>query len=118
MRVKRGTKTRRRHKRIQDRAEGFFGLSKNSVRQTTQRVHRAWRYEFRDRKVKKREFRNLWITRIRSAALQHGLSYSKFMHGLKLANVEVNRKVLAHLGATEPVAFAQIVDVAKGALAA
>jgi large subunit ribosomal protein L20 len=75
------------------------------------------RYQYRDRRARKRDFRRLWITRINAGARQHGLSYSRFIHGLKLAEVEVDRKVLADLAVREPAAFAKLVDVAKGALA-
>jgi large subunit ribosomal protein L20 len=118
MRVKRGTKCRKRHKKFLKRAEGFVGRSGNTFRQAAIRVEKAMTYEFRDRKVKKREFRALWITRINAACRLNGLSYSRFIAGLKAANVEVDRKVLADLGAFSPAAFASLAETAKRALAA
>jgi large subunit ribosomal protein L20 len=118
MRVKRGTKCRKRHKKTLDRAEGFRGRTRNTFKQAVQRTEKAMTYEFRDRKVKKREFRALWVTRINAAARLNGLSYSRLIAGLKAAKVEVDRKVLADLGAYFPSAFTSIAEVAKKALAA
>ena len=118
MRVKRGTKCRKRHKKTLDRAEGFRGRTRNTFKQAVQRTEKAMTYEFRDRKVKKREFRALWVTRINAAARLNGLSYSRFIAGLKAAKVEIDRKVLADLGAYFPSAFTAVADTAKKALAA
>jgi large subunit ribosomal protein L20 len=117
MRVKRGTKCRKRHRKTLERASGFVGRSGNTFKQAVQRTEKAMTYEFRDRKVKKREFRALWITRINAAARENGLSYSKLIQGLKAAKVEVDRKVLADLGAYFPAAFKSVADTAKKALA-
>lgn len=117
MRVKRGVAARKRKKKVLNRAEGFRGRSGSTIKQATQRTDKAMTYEFRDRKVKKRKFRELWITRINAAVREHGLSYSKFIRGLKVANVEVDRKILADLGAYNPSAFASVVEVARKALA-
>lgn len=116
MRVKRGTKARHRRNRIFKLAKGFRGRSKNTIRQTTGRVEKALCYMYRDRKARKREFRSLWIVRINAAVRPLGLSYSDFIHGLTLAGVEVDRKMLANLGETDPTAFAAVVDLAKSGL--
>jgi large subunit ribosomal protein L20 len=113
MRVKRGSKARKRRNRILDRAKGFRGRSKNTIRQATQRVEKAEAYAFRDRKVKKRLFRNLWIVRINAATRQFGLSYSQFICGLNKANIELDRKVLANLAYSNPEAFAKVVEAVK-----
>jgi large subunit ribosomal protein L20 len=112
MRIKRGTTAHRRHKRYLDAAKGFRGGRSVLFRQAKEAVERSWCYAFRDRKVRKREFRKLWILRINAGAREHGLSYSKFMHGLKLAGVEVNRKILADLAVRYKDDFARIADVA------
>ncbi len=117
MRVKRGFKARRRRNRILKLAKGFRGRSKNTIRQATQRVEKSMQYEYRDRKAKKRDFRRLWITRINAAARINELSYRELIHGLDLAGVELDRKSLSNLGAVEPEVFAQVVEVAKSALA-
>ena len=117
MRVKRGVKARQRRNRVLKLAKGFRGRSKNTIRQATQRVEKSMQYEYRDRRNKKREFRKLWNIRINAAARLNGLSYSRFINGLSLAGVELDRKTLSNLGATEPETFAQIAEVAKKALA-
>lgn len=117
-RVKRGTKAKHRRKKILDRAKGFRGRSKNTIRAAAERVARAEQFSTRDRRVKKRDMRSLWIIRVGIAAKQNGLSYSKFIDGLKKANVELNRKVLAELAVNSPKAFSEIVQIAKAKLAA
>ena len=112
MRVKRGMAAHRRHKRYLTAAKGFRGGRGLLYRHAREAVERSWCYAFRDRKVRKREFRKLWILRINAGAREHGLSYSKFMHGLKLAGVEVNRKILADLAVRCKDDFARIADVA------
>ncbi|NJB69327.1 large subunit ribosomal protein L20 [Desulfobaculum xiamenense] len=116
MRVKRGVTAKRRHKKYLKMAKGYRGA--RSLLYTTARetVERALVYAFRDRKVRKREFRKLWIMRINAAAREHGMSYSKFMHGLKLAGVELNRKVLADMAVREKAAFAKVAEIAKSKL--
>lgn len=118
MRVKRGVKARRRRNRLFQLAKGFRGRSKNTVRQTHGRVEKALTYKFRDRRAKKREYRRLWIVRISAAAAAHGLSYSKLIHGLSIAGVEIDRKALADIGMSQPEAFREVVEQAKAALAA
>ncbi|MCL4135565.1 UNVERIFIED_CONTAM: hypothetical protein GTU68_051361 [Idotea baltica] len=116
MRVKRGVKGRRRRNRLLKLAKGFRGRSKNTIRQARGRVEKSLQYAYRDRRNKKRDFRRLWIKRISAAAVLQELSYSKFIHGLKVSGVELDRKVLADLGAFEPEAFAEVVNVAKEGL--
>ena len=116
-RVKRGTTTKAKHKRILDQAKGYYGRRKNTIRIARQAVEKAGQYAYRDRKVKKRTFRGLWIQRINAGVRAEGLTYSQFMHGLKLAGVELDRKVLADIAVHEPDAFKAIVDQAKAAIA-
>ena len=116
MRVKRGVKARRRRNRILKLAKGFRGRSKNTIRQARARVEKSLQYAYRDRRNKKRDFRRLWIKRISAAARTQDLSYSKFMHGLKVSGVELDRKVLADLGAFHPETFAEVAKVAKEGL--
>ena len=115
-RVKRGTTTRAKHNRILDQAKGYYGRRKNTIRIARQAVEKAGQYAYRDRKVKKRSFRALWIQRINAAVRAEGLTYGVFMHGLKLAGVELDRKVLADLAVNEAGAFSAIVAQAKAAL--
>jgi len=110
MRVKRGYTARRRRQKVFKLAKGFRGRSKNTIRQTTQRVEKALTYSYRDRRTKKREIRKLWIQRINGALTGTGLSYSRFISGLKAANVELDRKILADLGANEPEAFKRVTE--------
>lgn len=112
-RAKTGTVRRARHKKVLKRAKGFWGLRSKSVRTATQTLLNAADYEYRDRRDKKNDFRRLWISRINAATRQEGLSYSRFMHGLRQAGVELDRKVLADLAVREPEAFKQLVTVAK-----
>ncbi len=114
MRVTGGYATRRRRKKIFNRAEGFRGKRKNVWRVAKQAVDRAGTHAYKGRKLKKRDFRRLWIVRINAASRLHGLSYSRFMHGLKQAGIELDRRVLAHLAVSEPDAFAALVEQAKG----
>ncbi len=118
MRVKRGIKARRRRNDILYLASGFRGRSGNTIKHATQRVEKALCYAYRDRRVRKREFRGLWIARISAAVRMHGLSYSQFMHGLKIANVTLDRKQLSQLGINDMTAFGSIVETAKQALQA
>jgi large subunit ribosomal protein L20 len=115
-RVKRGTTTKAKHKRILEQAKGYYGRRKNTIRIARQAVEKAGQYAYRDRKVKKRTFRALWIQRINAAVRAEGLTYGVFMHGLKLAGVELDRKVLADLAMHEAEAFSVIVAQAKAAL--
>ena len=117
MRVKRGFASRRRHKRMLKRAEGFYGRRSSCFKLAKRGVQRALKYAYRDRKVKKREFRMLWIARINAAVRPAGLSYSRFMSGLKQARIEVDRKILAELALNDPKAFGAVVEKARQALA-
>ena len=113
MRVKRGVKARRRRNRTLARAKGFRGRSKNTIRQATQRVEKAMVYAYRDRRAKKRHFRELWIVRIGAAARAAGISYSQLISGLKRAKIELDRKMLAELAVRQPEAFQAIVEQAR-----
>jgi large subunit ribosomal protein L20 len=117
-RIKRGVEARRRHKKILKQAKGFNGRKKNCFRVANEFVERAAQYQYRDRKQRKRDFRRLWVTRINAAARQHGLSYSKFINGLRQAGVAVDRKVLADLAVRDKDAFGQVAQTAKDALGA
>ena len=112
-RVKRGVTTRAKHKRILDQAKGYYGRRKNTIRIARQAVEKAGQYAYRDRKVKKRSFRALWIQRINAASRMNGLQYSKLIHGLNLAGVEVDRKMMADLAVKDEQAFAALVETAK-----
>ena len=112
-RVKRGVPARRRRKRILRQARGYEGGRGNLIKTAREAVERGWRYAYRDRKQKKRQFRVLWIARINAGAREHGLSYSRFMHGLSLAGVEIDRKVLAQLAVSDPKAFGELAELAK-----
>ncbi len=115
-RVKRGVTTHARHKKIIDAASGYRGRSNSSFRIAIERVEKGLQYAYRDRRVKKRNFRSLWIQRINAGARIHGLTYSKFMNGLSKAGIEVDRKILADLAVKEPEAFKTLVDQAQAAL--
>jgi large subunit ribosomal protein L20 len=112
-RVKGGTVTRRRRKKVLKLAKGYFGSKHTLYKVANQQVMKSLQYAFRDRRQKKRDFRKLWITRINAAARINGLSYSRLMHGLKLAGIEVNRKMLAELAVSDAAAFAQLAETAK-----
>ena len=116
-RVKRGVTARARHKKVLALAKGYRGRRKNVYRVAKQAVMKAVQYAYRDRRQRKRQFRRLWIARINAAARQYGLSYSKFMNGLKKAAVEIDRKVLSDIAVFDKNAFAQLVEKAKTALA-
>jgi large subunit ribosomal protein L20 len=112
-RVKRGVAARKRRNRVLHEAKGYYGARNRLFKTAREAVERAWRYAYRDRKQRKRVFRSLWITRINAAAREHGLSYSRLIHGLKLAGVEVDRKILAQLAVSDPKAFGELADLAK-----
>ncbi len=112
-RVKTGPTRRRRHKKVLKQAKGFHGRKKNCYRIANEFVERAQQYQYRDRKQRKREFRKLWVTRINAAAREHGLSYSRFMYGLRQAGVATDRKVLADMAVRDKDAFAQMAQVAR-----
>ena len=113
MRVKRGFKTRRRRKKILKLAKGYRGGRSKLIRTASDAVDKALMYAYRDRRVRKRDFRRLWIARINAAARMNNLTYSKFMHGLKLAGIELDRKTLAELAISDPVGFAKIAGLAS-----
>jgi large subunit ribosomal protein L20 len=113
MRVKRGVAGHRRHKKFLKMAKGYIGAGSRLYRTARERVERALCFAFRDRKVKKRDFRRLWIVRINAAARLNGVSYSKFINGLSKAEIGINRKMLADLAVREPAVFAQIAQAAK-----
>ena len=115
-RVKRGTTTHARHKRILEQAKGYYGRRKNTIRIARQAVEKAGQYAYRDRKVKKRSFRAIWIQRINAAVREQGLTYGVFMHGTKLAGIEIDRKIMADLAMHEPESFKVIIAQVQAAL--
>ncbi|MFD1206925.1 MULTISPECIES: 50S ribosomal protein L20 [Sporosarcina] len=116
-RVKGGTVTRKRRNRVLKLAKGYFGSKHRLYKVANQQVMKSFNYAYRDRRQKKRDFRKLWITRINAAARMNGISYSTMMHGLKVAGIEVNRKMLADLAVTDAQAFAQLAETAKKSVA-
>lgn len=117
MRVKSGVVTRRRHKKIIEMTKGQWGTRSKLFRRANEAMMKSYWYAYRDRRQRRRDFRRLWIARINAAARANGMSYSQFIHGLKTANVQLDRKVLADLAVRDATAFAKVVDVAKNALA-
>jgi large subunit ribosomal protein L20 len=115
-RVKRGVTARARHKKVIDQAAGFVGRNGNTFRAALERLEKGLQYAYRDRRNKKREFRGLWIQRINAGAREHGLTYSTLIAGLKKADVEIDRKVLANIAMTDPAGFGALVEKAKAAL--
>jgi large subunit ribosomal protein L20 len=116
-RVKRGVQARRRHKKVLKQAKGYYGARSRVFRVAKQAVIKAGQYAYRDRRQRKRQFRALWIARINAAARINGMSYSRFIAGLKKASIEIDRKVLADLAVQEQQAFTAIIEKAKAALA-
>ncbi|ALQ08281.1 MULTISPECIES: 50S ribosomal protein L20 [Pseudoalteromonas] len=117
-RVKRGVVARARHKKVLKQAKGYYGARSRVYRVAFQAVTKAGQYAYRDRRAKKRTFRQLWIARINAASRQNGLSYSRFINGLKKTSVEIDRKILADIAVYDQVAFAALVEKAKEGLAA
>jgi large subunit ribosomal protein L20 len=117
-RVKRSVHARKKRRKVLEQAKGYWGLKNSNYTYAKEQVERSLAYAYRDRKVRKREFRKLWIMRINAGARANGLSYNQFISGLKIANIELDRKVLADLAATDPATFSEIVEQAKSALAA
>jgi large subunit ribosomal protein L20 len=115
-RVKNAVAARKRHKKVLKLAKGYWGAKSKLYRVANQQVMRSLRYAYRDRRAKKRDFRRLWITRINAAARMNGISYNRFIEGLRKAGVEINRKMLAELAVTDQAAFGQLVRVAKDRL--
>ncbi len=117
-RVKRGVTARARHKKVLDKAKGYYGARSRVFRVANQAVIKAGQYAYRDRRVKKREFRALWIIRINAAAREVGMSYSMLMHGLKKAAINIDRKVLADIAVHDRTAFAALANAAKASVEA
>jgi large subunit ribosomal protein L20 len=115
-RVKRGTTTHARHKKVLDASKGFRGRSSTSYRVALERLEKSLQYAYRDRRTKKREFRGLWIQRINAAVREHGLTYSRFIAGLKSAGIEMDRKMLAAIAYDDPASFGEIVSRVQAAL--
>lgn len=115
-RVKRGVTKHARHKKVLKLAEGYVGRSSTAYRPALERVEKALQYAYRDRRNKKRDFRGLWIQRINAAVREHGLTYSRFIEGLKKAGIELDRKVLADIAAREPASFKALVERVQAAL--
>ena len=115
-RVKRSVNAKKKRREVLEQASGYWGLKSKTYRRAKEQVMRSGNYAFRDRKVRKRDFRKLWIIRINAGARQHGMSYSQLMHGLKLAEIDVDRKILADLAVAEPKAFGALVEQAKKAI--
>ncbi len=115
-RIKRGMNTHRRHKKIMKQARGYYGARSRSYRVAHQAVMRSGQYAYEHRRLRKRDFRKLWIARINAGARMNGLSYNRFMHGLKVAGVDMNRKMLAELAVSDEKAFADLCEVAKNSL--
>ena len=113
-RVKRGVTARKRRRTILKMAKGFFGARSRLIRTATEAVNKAMKYAYRDRRVRKREFRQLWIARINAAARLNNISYSRLVDGMNKAGIELDRKILAELAVNDPQGFARIVSVAKG----
>ncbi len=113
MRARKGSAQVKKRKRLLRKAEGYWGLRSKQYRRAKETLMRAWAYATRDRRVRKREFRALWITRINAAVRHHGISYSRFIHGLAQAKIPVNRKMLADLAVHDPEGFGKIVEQAK-----
>ena len=116
-RVKRGVTAHAKHKKVLEQAKGFYGRRKNTIRAAKAAVDKAGQYAYRDRKVRKRSFRALWIQRINAACRTEGLTYSRFIHGLERAGIDMDRKVLADLAGADPAAFKAIADKVRAALA-
>lgn len=117
-RVKRSVAGRKKRRKVLKQAKGYWGTKTSSYKRAKEQVQRSQRYAYRDRRTRKRDFRRLWIIRINAAARENGLTYGELMHGLRLAGVELNRKVLADLAVSEPEAFAGLCDRARDARAA
>jgi len=118
MRIKTGTVRRRKHKKIRKLSKGYYGQKSRTFKKAKEAVIRSLQYAYMHRRERKRDMRALWIIRINAAVREEGLKYSEFIHGLKKAGVEVNRKILAEIAVNDPSTFAELVSVARGALGA
>ena len=116
-RVKRGVTAHAKHKKVLEQAKGFYGRRKNTIRAAKAAVDKAGQYAYRDRKVRKRSFRALWIQRINAAVRLEGMTYSRFIHGLDVAGIDIDRKVLADIAGNDPAGFKAIADKVRAALA-
>ena len=116
-RMKRSVHARKKRRKVLEQAKGYYGTKHSSYRRAKEQVQRSLQYAYRDRRTRKREFRRLWIIRIGAGARENGLSYNQFMHGLKLAEIELDRKVLADLAVSDPAFFTSLADKARAALA-
>lgn len=116
-RVKRGVVARKKHKKIREKTKGYYGARSRTYKAGHEQVMHSLAYAYRHRRERKREFRSLWITRINAAARAHGISYNRFIHGLRLAEIQLNRKVLSDLAVNDPEAFGKLVELAKEKLA-
>ena len=117
-RIKRSVNAKKKRRKVLQQAKGYRGTKHSSYKRAKEQVSRSLKYAYRDRRVRKREFRRLWITRINAGARSNGLSYNQLMHGLKQADINLNRKVLADLAVSDPEMFASLADKAKSALSA
>jgi large subunit ribosomal protein L20 len=117
-RVKRSVNAKKKRREVLEAAKGYRGLKKNTYRKAKEQMLKSLSYAYRDRRARKRDFRRLWIIRINAGARQNGLSYNQFMHGLRKAEIELDRKVLADLAVSDPKAFGTLAEAAKAALAA
>jgi large subunit ribosomal protein L20 len=117
-RVKRSVNAKKKRREVLEASKGYRGLKKNSYRKAKEQMLKSLSYAYRDRRARKRDFRRLWIIRINAGARQNGLSYNQFMHGLRKAEIELDRKVLADLAVSDPKAFGALAEAAKAALAA
>lgn len=117
-RVKRSVHAKKKRREVLEAAQGYRGLKHSSYRRAKEQVIRSLTYSYRDRRARKRDFRRLWIVRINAGARQHGLSYNQFIHGLKLAEIDLDRKVLADIAVADPDAFAVLAEAARNALEA
>jgi large subunit ribosomal protein L20 len=117
-RVKRSVHAKKKRREVLEAAKGYRGLKKNTYRRAKEQMLKSLSYAYRDRRARKRDFRRLWIIRINAGARQHGLSYNQLIHGLKLAQIDLDRKVLADIAVSDPKAFAVLAEAAKAALAA
>lgn len=117
-RVKRSVHARKKRRKVLEEAKGYRGTKNSSYKRAKEQVQHSLQYAYRDRRNRKREFRRLWIVRINAGARENGLSYNEFMHGLKLAEVELDRKMLAEMAVSDPDMFAALVQKARAALAA
>ena len=114
-RIKRAVAAKKKRRTVMHRAKGYYGAASRTYKHAKEQVQHSLQYQYRDRRNKKREIRSLWITRINAAARLNDISYSQFMHGLKVAGIEINRKMLSELAISDPAAFTQLTEIAKKA---